>query len=121
MRYIRQIRALEMFLVGICITSIRYPNLYPMYLNTVQPPAAAVGMWKILPIVHMLGCTIVVQVRLYTNQYLTYEGYFVPKWVLPWIPWMKVVNAWVPNIRYLNLYLMYPNTVLPNWKMNFMN
>ena len=120
MRYIRQIRALEMF-PGICITSIRYPNLYPMYLNTVQPPAAAVGMWKILPIVHMLGCTIVVQVRLYTNQYLTYEGYFVPKWVLPWIPWMKVVNAWVPNIRYLNLYLMYPNTVLPNWKMNFMN
>ena len=107
----------------ICTISIRYPNLYLMYLNTVQPAAAEepeIMPWKIilLPmgIIMPMGNTMAsVQVRGYTNQYLMYADYFVPKWALPWILWKKVVNLiWVPNTRYLNLYLMYPNTVRPN-------
>ena len=105
----------------ICTIIIRCPNLYPMYLNTVLPAAAEPEIipWKIilLPMgINMpMGNTMAMQVRGCTNQYLMCADYFVPKWALPWILWKKVVNLnWVPNTRYLNLYLMYPNTVRPN-------
>ena len=83
MKYKQIMQALEMFL-AICIINmgtIRSPNLYPMYLNTVQIAAVVVGTSKIMSVHIMLGT--IVLVGRYPSLYLMYPDYYIM------IPWMK--------------------------------